>query len=387
VGSPAVVTSLSTTQYGVTGIGSPTGGAVTYPLAGAPLASGVAINLRRVVPYVQSTSIVNQGGFYPDVIEAALDYATMEAQQLAEGLSRAVQVPIGSGLDPNSYLPTIQAAQVAAAASAGAAAGSAAAASTQATNAATSAAAAAGSAGTASTQATNAATCATAAAGSAGTASTQATNAATSATASAGSASTASTQAANAATSAGSAASSASGAAGSAVTATAAATNAASSAAAAATSASSAAASATTATTQATAATAAATSATAALAAFNTATIASLRTIVTSGLADRTVANVRGYYSDDDGGGGAFIWTAASTATDDGGVTINPTGNAGAGRWLRWVLWEVSDSRLLEALQGRDWPTVARLYNGPRYAENHYDTRLADAYAAASEEV
>jgi N-acetylmuramidase len=39
------------------------------------------------------------------------------------------------------------------------------------------------------------------------------------------------------------------------------------------------------------------------------------------------------------------------------------------------------DAHKLKAVQGRDWPTFAGLYNGPNYADNDYDTRLADAYA------
>lgn len=37
-------------------------------------------------------------------------------------------------------------------------------------------------------------------------------------------------------------------------------------------------------------------------------------------------------------GGGYFRWNSNSTDTDDGGYTINPTGNAGAGRWKREVV-------------------------------------------------
>lgn len=36
---------------------------------------------------------------------------------------------------------------------------------------------------------------------------------------------------------------------------------------------------------------------------------------------------------------------------------------------------------ILKALRIRDWATVARLYNGPKYAINRYDTKLAEAYA------
>ena len=39
---------------------------------------------------------------------------------------------------------------------------------------------------------------------------------------------------------------------------------------------------------------------------------------------------------------------------------------------------------LADALRARDWPTVARLYNGPDFARNHYDSRLADAYGLAT---
>ena len=35
---------------------------------------------------------------------------------------------------------------------------------------------------------------------------------------------------------------------------------------------------------------------------------------------------------------------------------------------------------IIHALRAKDWPTVARLYNGPAYAKNAYDTKLAAAY-------
>ncbi|MGA2937290.1 MAG: hypothetical protein ABSF52_09360 [Syntrophobacteraceae bacterium] len=81
--SPAVVTTLSTSQYSVSGIGNATGGIVTYTVSGSPLASGWSITIQRVVPYQQNTSLTNQGAFYPQVVEAALDYLTMQCQQLA----------------------------------------------------------------------------------------------------------------------------------------------------------------------------------------------------------------------------------------------------------------------------------------------------------------
>lgn len=41
-----------------------------------------------------------------------------------------------------------------------------------------------------------------------------------------------------------------------------------------------------------------------------------------------------------------------------------------------------SQAGLLRALQQRDWATYARLYNGANYVVNHYDTRMAVAYAS-----
>jgi len=38
------------------------------------------------------------------------------------------------------------------------------------------------------------------------------------------------------------------------------------------------------------------------------------------------------------------------------------------------------DPALHQAIRDLDWATVARLYNGPAYAQNNYDTKLAAAY-------
>lgn len=42
-----------------------------------------------------------------------------------------------------------------------------------------------------------------------------------------------------------------------------------------------------------------------------------------------------------------------------------------------------SNPRTHEALKRRDWKQFARLYNGPNYAANKYDTKLADAFKNA----
>lgn len=47
------------------------------------------------------------------------------------------------------------------------------------------------------------------------------------------------------------------------------------------------------------------------------------------------------------------------------------------GMFVRFIL---ADDSLHKALKGRKWSTFARLYNGPAYAENLYDVKLARAY-------
>lgn len=46
-----------------------------------------------------------------------------------------------------------------------------------------------------------------------------------------------------------------------------------------------------------------------------------------------------------------------------------------------FVRYVQNDPALLKALRARKWADFARLYNGPAYAENSYDAKLAAAYA------
>ncbi len=173
------------------------------------LATDYLLTITSSVPNLQPLDLTNQGGFYPKVINAALDRLTILAQQNAEQISRSVKVPISSSVTPDSLIAqlTQDAATAAAAASS---------ASASETAAAGSASSAAGSASAAGASATAAGNSQTAAAASQSAAASSETNAANSATAAAGSATTATTQAGNAATSATNAANSATAAAGSA---------------------------------------------------------------------------------------------------------------------------------------------------------------------------
>lgn len=48
---------------------------------------------------------------------------------------------------------------------------------------------------------------------------------------------------------------------------------------------------------------------------------------------------------------------------------------------IAFVNFIKSNRRLLDAIQSLDWPNFARYYNGPSYAENHYDEKLESAYS------
>jgi hypothetical protein len=119
--------------------------------------AGSTLTLTSQVANTQSTDLTNAGGFYPAVINNALDRLTILCQQLAEKISRAVLVTISSGSDPAALIASLFAASgtatsaaSAASASQTAAAGSATAAANSQTAAAGSATAAANSAATAS---------------------------------------------------------------------------------------------------------------------------------------------------------------------------------------------------------------------------------------------
>lgn len=49
-----------------------------------------------------------------------------------------------------------------------------------------------------------------------------------------------------------------------------------------------------------------------------------------------------------------------------------------------FVRFVKADRRLVQALKAQDWATFARVYNGPNYAANRYDTKMAAAFAKYS---
>jgi microcystin-dependent protein len=87
-------TTLSASEYSVTGIGGTNGGAVTYPLVGSAIATGTRLTILRTVPYTQDTVFSNQGGYYPEVVEARFDRVYMALQQIYEQIGRGLVTPI-----------------------------------------------------------------------------------------------------------------------------------------------------------------------------------------------------------------------------------------------------------------------------------------------------
>jgi hypothetical protein len=58
------------------------GGSVVYPLSGSPIALGTTLTMTRMLPYVQEVTVINQGAFYPQAVEEALDLLELQIQQL-----------------------------------------------------------------------------------------------------------------------------------------------------------------------------------------------------------------------------------------------------------------------------------------------------------------
>ncbi len=74
----------------------PPGGSVSLT---TPLADDFKLTLTSNVAPLQPIDITNSGGFYPDVVETALDRQTILVQQVIETLGRSITLPVS--LDPS----------------------------------------------------------------------------------------------------------------------------------------------------------------------------------------------------------------------------------------------------------------------------------------------
>jgi hypothetical protein len=59
------------------------GGTITYPLVGSPIAAGTYLLIQRTLPLTQETTVRNQGNYYAQVTEQALDIIEMQLQQVS----------------------------------------------------------------------------------------------------------------------------------------------------------------------------------------------------------------------------------------------------------------------------------------------------------------
>lgn len=73
---------------------------------GAVLATGFTLTATSAIQNLQPTDLTNQGGFYPTVINDALDRATIQIQQLQESADRSLKVDLSSTVDATLPAPT-----------------------------------------------------------------------------------------------------------------------------------------------------------------------------------------------------------------------------------------------------------------------------------------
>lgn len=81
------------------------GGTITYPVSGAPLPADWRLTAVGDLDNLQPTDITNGGGFYPQVIENALDRVTMLLQQLDEEVDRTIRIAVSDNSTEGLELP------------------------------------------------------------------------------------------------------------------------------------------------------------------------------------------------------------------------------------------------------------------------------------------
>lgn len=90
------------TDYTVSGVGEDAGGNVTYTGGGTPLPTNWIISIALNLDFIQETDLENQGEYFAEVQETALDRLTKMVQMLAEEITRCLKVSITSGVDPSA---------------------------------------------------------------------------------------------------------------------------------------------------------------------------------------------------------------------------------------------------------------------------------------------
>ena len=90
-----IVRGTGATNYSVAVTTYPGTGSITYPASGGtPLATGDKLTIKRLVPITQTVDLNNQGGYFADVQEGAMDKATMVDLQQQDDIDRSVKIPV-----------------------------------------------------------------------------------------------------------------------------------------------------------------------------------------------------------------------------------------------------------------------------------------------------
>ena len=96
-----------TTDYTVTVASYPGTGTITYPVSGDNLATGENLIIKRVIVLEQTTDLENQGGYFPDTQETALDKTAMRDLQQQEEIDRCLKIPISEGTFTDLTIPDV----------------------------------------------------------------------------------------------------------------------------------------------------------------------------------------------------------------------------------------------------------------------------------------
>lgn len=106
-----------TTHYTLSGVGSDSGN-VTFLVAPA---NGAVVVRRRNMGYVRTVDYQDQGELATDILDDDQDAVVLMCQQLAEGLSRSIQVAVTSSVSPEDLIESLMTASSDAVAAAAAA--------------------------------------------------------------------------------------------------------------------------------------------------------------------------------------------------------------------------------------------------------------------------
>lgn len=84
------------------------GGTINYLIAGVGpslIPTGYSLNATSEVPDLQPVALTNNGGFFPKVINDALDRVTILIQQVVRSANATIQFPLSDGTALNAILP------------------------------------------------------------------------------------------------------------------------------------------------------------------------------------------------------------------------------------------------------------------------------------------